>query len=144
MESFPWPGVTLPLLISDHAPAADPLYRVSGLSCPEAGGCKSVILRGFPDVFSLFGPFKVGEISFKYSWTTGIKKNSEILSHIKGQISGLAQIDIFSDFLVLGVANFRINYLRQFSFNFENSCAHFAANFLNFSKHTQLFTFGWF
>ena len=117
---------------------------MSGLSCPEAGGCKSAILRGFPDVFSLFGPFKVGEISFKYSWTTGTKKNSEILSHIKGQISGLAQIDIFSDFLVLGVANFRINYLRQFSFNFKNSCAHLAANFLNFSKHTQLFTFGWF
>ena len=58
--------------------------------------------------------------------------------------SGLVQINIFSDFLVLGVANFRINYLRQFSFNFENSCAHLAANFLNFSKHTQLFTFGWF
>ena len=44
-----------------------PFYRVSGLSCPEAGGCKSAILRGFPDVFSLFGPFKVGEISFRYS-----------------------------------------------------------------------------
>ena len=72
------------------------------------------------------------------------KKSSDILSPKKGQISGLAQIDIFSDFLVLGVANFRINYLRQFSFNFENSCAHLAANFLNFSKHTQLFTFGWF
>jgi len=72
------------------------------------------------------------------------KKSSEIWSPKKGQISGLAQIDIFSDFLVLGVANFRINYLRQFSFNFENSCAHLAANFLNFSKHTQLFTFGWF
>ena len=39
-----------------RAPAPSPLYRVSGLSCPEAGGCKSVILRGFPDVFSLFGP----------------------------------------------------------------------------------------
>ena len=50
--------------------------------------------------------------------------------------SGLVQINIFSDFLVLGVANFRINYLRQFSFNFKNSCAHLAANFLNFSKHT--------
>merc|ERR1719410_1919857 len=86
----------------------------------------------------------VGAISFGYSWTTGIKKSSEILSHKKGQISGLAQIDIFSDFLVLGVANFRINYLRQFSFNFENLCAHLAANFLNYSKHTQLFTFGWF
>ena len=119
-------------------------YRVAGLSCPGAGSCKSTILRGFPDVFRLFGPCKVGEISFRYSWTTGIKKSSEILSPKKGQISGLAQIDIFSDFLVLGVANFRINYLRQFSFNFENSCAHLAANFLNFSKHTQLFTFGWF
>ena len=32
------------------------LYRVSGLSCPEAGGCKPDILRGFLDVFSLFGP----------------------------------------------------------------------------------------
>ena len=46
------------------------IYRVSGLSCPEAGGCKSVILRGFLDVFSLFGPCKVGVISFRYSWTT--------------------------------------------------------------------------
>ena len=75
----------------------------------------------------------------------GWKKSTEILSTKKrAEISGLAQSDIFSDFLVLGVANFRINYLRQFSFNFENSCAHLAANFLNFSKHTQLFTFGWF
>ena len=32
------------------------MYRVSGLSCPEAGGCKSAILRGFPDVFRFFGP----------------------------------------------------------------------------------------
>ena len=120
------------------------LYRVSGLSCPEAGCCKSSILRGFPDVFSLFGPCMVGAISFRYSWTTGMKKKFRNLNLKKGQISGLAQIDIFSDFLVLGVANFRINYLRQFSFNFENLCAHLAANFLNFSKHTQLFTFGWF
>ena len=30
--------------------------RVAGLSCPDAGGCKSAILRGFPDVFGLFGP----------------------------------------------------------------------------------------
>ena len=43
----------------------------------------------------------------------GCKKNTEILSTKKGQISVFAQIDIFSDFLVLGVANFRINYLRQ-------------------------------
>ena len=49
------------------------IYRVSGLSCPEEGGCKSAILRGFPNVVSLFGPCKVGAISFKYSWTTGMK-----------------------------------------------------------------------
>ena len=70
----------------------------------------------------------VGAISFRYSWTTWMKKSTEILSTKKGQISGLAQSDIFSDFLVLGVANFRINFLRQFSFNFENSHAHLAAN----------------
>ena len=86
----------------------------------------------------------VGAISFRYSWTTGIIINFRNLTLKKGQISGLAQIDIFSDFLVLGVANFRINYIRHFSFNFENSCAHLAANFLNFSKHIQLFIFGWF
>ena len=86
----------------------------------------------------------MGAISFRYSWTTGIIIKFRNLILKKGHISGLAQIDRFSDFLVLGVANFRINYLRQFSFNFENSCAHLAANFLNFSKHTQLFTFGWF
>ena len=50
------------------------IYRVAGLSCPGAGGCKSAILRGFPDVFSLFGPCKVGEISFRHSWATGMKK----------------------------------------------------------------------
>ena len=53
---------------------------MAGLSCPEAGGCKSAILSGFPDVFSLFGPFKVGAISFRYSWTKRMKKKSEILT----------------------------------------------------------------
>ena len=48
------------------------VYRVAGLSCPEAEGCKSTILRGFPDVFSLFVPYKVVGISFRYSWTTGM------------------------------------------------------------------------
>ena len=56
----------------------------------------------------------VGAISFRYSWTTGMKKKFRNLNLKKGQISGLAQIDIFSDFLVLGVANFRINYLNYF------------------------------
>ena len=64
------------------------------------------------------------------------EKKYRNLIHKKVQISGFAQIDIFSDFLVLGVANFRINYLRQFSFKFENSCAHLAANFLIFSKQS--------
>merc|ERR1711978_71815 len=70
-------------------------YRVAGLSCPEAGGCKSAILRGFPYVFSLFGPCKVGAISFRYSWTTGMKKKFRNLVLKKGQISEFAQIDIF-------------------------------------------------
>ena len=60
------------------------VYRVSGLSCPEAGGCKSAILRGFPDIFSLFGTCKVGEISFRHSLTTGIKKKFRNHSLKKG------------------------------------------------------------
>ena len=44
------------------------------MSCPEAEDFKSAILRGFSVVFGLFGPLKVGEISFRYSWTTGMKK----------------------------------------------------------------------
>ena len=86
----------------------------------------------------------MGAISFRYSWTTGIIIKFRNLILKKGHISGLAQIDRFSDFLVLGVANFRINYLRQFSFNFENSCAYLAANFLNFSKHPTQFLLEWF
>ena len=113
----------------ESAPSA--IYRVSGLSCPEAGGCKPDILRGFLDVFSLFAPCKVGAISFRYSWTTGIIIKFRNLILKKGHISGLAQIDRFSDFLVLGVANFRINYLSQFSFNFENSFAYLAAKEMN-------------
>ena len=114
---------------------------MSGLSSPEEGAVNQLFLEVFLMFFSLFGPFKVGEISFRYSWTTGMKKSSEILSPKKGQISGLAQIDIFSDFLVLGVANFTINYLRQISFNFENSCAQFVANFLKFLKLPKHFKF---
>ena len=41
--------------------------------------------------------------------------------------------------IIIIIIIFRINYLRQFSFKFENSCAH---HFLKFPKHTQLFTFG--
>ena len=60
-------------LSCDYLLSAKQTYRVAGLSCLEAGVCLSAILRGFPDVFSLFGPCKVGEISFRYSWTTGMK-----------------------------------------------------------------------
>ena len=38
----------------------------------------------------------------------------------------------FSDLWIWGVANLRFNYLRCFSINFENCCAHLAANFLYF------------
>ena len=62
------------------------VYRVSGLSCPEAGGCKSAILRGFPDVFGLFGPVTVVKILFRYSWTPGMKKG---WNEKKGQLSGV-------------------------------------------------------
>ena len=44
----------------------------------------------------------------------------------------MAQIGIFSDLWIWGVANLRFNYLRCFSINFENCCAHLAANFLYF------------
>ena len=46
--------------------------------------------------------------------------------------------------MLLRVANFGINYLRHFFINFKKFCAYLAANFLNFSKHPQLFTFWWF
>merc|ERR1712155_279882 len=84
------------------------IYRVAGLSCPEAGVCKSAILRGFPDVFSLFGPCKVGAISFRYSWTTGMKKKFRYIILKKGWNSEFAQIDIFliSNFLSYLSINF--------------------------------------
>ena len=42
----------------------------------------------------------VGGISFRYSWTTGIKKKFRNLILKKGQISGLAKIDTFSDLIL--------------------------------------------
>ena len=42
------------------------------------------------------------------------------------------------------VANFGFNYLRHFSIDFWNSCAHLTANFLNFWKHPQHFRLQWF
>ena len=62
----------------------------------------------------------------------------------KGHISGLAKIDSIFVGWILRVANFDFNYLRHFLINFKNSCGYFAANFLNFLKHPQLFQLGWF
>ena len=45
---------------------------------------------------------------------------------------------------VFRVANFGFNYLRHFSINFQNSCTHLTANFLNFWKHLQHFRLVWF
>ena len=50
---------------------------------------------------------------------------------------------IFADW-IFRVVNFGFHYLRHFSINFENSWAHLAANFLNFSEHPKHFLFGWF
>ena len=54
----------------------------------------------------------VGEISFRYSWTTGMKKKFRNLVLEKGQISGFAQIDIFLifQFFWLFVHNFLRNH----------------------------------
>ena len=40
----------------------------------------------------------------------------------------------FLSYWILRVANLGFNYLRHFSINFGNSCAHLAANSLNFPK----------
>ena len=121
---------------------SDLLNKVRQLQTTGWPGClvlkQGAVNQLFLEVFLMFlacmdhkswAEFHLG-ILRQHGW----KKSTEILSTKKGQISGLAQTDIFSDFLVLGVANFRINYLRQFSFNFENSCAHLAANFLNWCR----------
>ena len=79
----------------------------------------------------------MGEISSRYSWTTGMKRSLEILSSKKGWISGLSQIDIFTDWWIWGVANFKINYFCLLSLNIENFCAHINDYFLYFPKHTR-------
>ena len=50
----------------------------------KQGAVNQVFMRGFPDVLGLFGSQMVGEISFRDSWTTGMKKSVEILSSKKG------------------------------------------------------------
>ena len=41
------------------------------------------------------------------------------------------------------VTNFDLKYLYYFSIDFQNSCAYHVANFLNFSKTSQLLQFVW-
>ena len=45
-------------------------------------------------------------------------------------------------FYVTG-GNFNLNYLSHFWIDFQNSCAYYGANFLNFSNLPQLLHFGW-
>ena len=74
----------------------------------------------------------VGEMSFWYSWTLGMKKRCRYLilkKRLDFRVGSNWQIFWFMN---LGVANLRFNYLRCFSINFENCCAHLAANFLYF------------
>ena len=96
---------------------------MSGLSCPEDGGCKSAIFRGSPYVFSLFGPCKVGEISFMYSWTTGMKKK---LEHV-----GLLQYDVQFTFCINQITKL----LRTI---FDSINFHFATRFISIEMHSSV------
>ena len=62
----------------------------------------------------------------------------------KSKISGVAQNGSISADWIFRVANFGFNYLRHFSIDFQNSCAHLTANFLNFWKHPKHFILEWF
>ena len=86
----------------------------------------------------------MGALSFWYFWTIQARKKLINLILKKGKISGEAQYGSISADWIFRVVNFGFHYLRHFSINFENSWAHLAANFLNFSKHPKHFLFGWF
>ena len=102
------------------------------------------IYVSFSNVLDLFWPFNMGDFSFWYFWDIWLKKKLKNLILKKSKISGLAQIGSISAVWVFGVANFGFHYLRHFSINFENSCAHLVANFLNFLKLPQHFEFALF
>ena len=78
----------------------------------------------------------MGDFSFRYSWAWGIglKKNWKISSSQKVRFQGWLKMAHFLSYWILRVANLGFNYLRHFSINFGNSCAHLAANSLNFPK----------
>ena len=79
----------------------------------------------------------MGEISFWYFQTIWLRKKLKNLILKKDKILGMAWIGLISADWNFRVANFGFNYLRHFSINFGNSCAHLAANFLR-HKPNQL------
>ena len=81
----------------------------------------------------------MGEISFWYFWTIEVRKKLKNLILKKSKILEVASNGSISADWVFRVANFGFNYLRHFSVDFQNSCAHLTANFLNFWKHPKHF-----
>ena len=81
----------------------------------------------------------MGEISFWYFWTIEVRKKLKNLILKKSKILEVASNGSISANWVFRVANFGFNYLRHFSVDFQNSCAHLTANFLNFWKHPKHF-----
>ena len=73
-------------------------YRVFSKGRNVVGPSKSLIFWTFSDVLDFFWPFNMGDFSFWYIWVIWLKKKLKNLIFQKGWISGLAQIDIFSDF----------------------------------------------
>ena len=119
-------------------------YRVFSKGRNAVGPSKSLIFWTFPGVLGFFRPFNMGDFSFWYFWDIWLKKKFKNLILQKSKISGFAQISSIWIGWILGVANFGFNYLRHFSINFENSCAHLVANFLKFLKLPKHFKFACF
>ena len=61
----------------------------------------------------------VGEISFRDSWTTGMKKSVEILSSKKVRFQVWLKLAYFLIYEFWGVANSRFNYPRCVSINLK-------------------------
>ena len=76
----------------------------------------------------------MGALSFWYFWTIQARKKLINLILKKGKILGESQYGSISADWIFRVAKFGFHYLRHFSINFGNSCAHLAANSLNFPK----------
>ena len=81
----------------------------------------------------------MGAISFWYFWTIWLRKKLKNLILKKSKISGVAQNGSISADWIFRVANFGFHYLRHFSIDIQNFCAHLTVNFLNFLKHPKHF-----